>query len=145
MINTGLALGVAACAGFIAWSLALFLLPELSAAAALLGLLAVAAAGLSQLFNACLVLDQQLSPAQAFRQGVRLLRRFGLALLRLALLLVALLALPFGLGLAAEALGSTFSASITVLAMVVVLPVLAATVTAAYRQLPDAAIRAAAR
>ncbi len=145
VINTGLALSAAACAGFIGWSLALFLLPGLSAVAALLGLLAIAAAGLSQLFNACLVLDQRLSPSQAFRQGVRLLLRFGPALSRLALLLLALLALPFGLGLVAEALGSAFSAAITVLAMVVVLPVLAATVTAAYRQLPDGAIRAEAR
>ncbi|MEY4298315.1 MAG: hypothetical protein RLZZ423_1494 [Cyanobacteriota bacterium] len=135
LLNTALAAAAAALAGFMAWSLALLLLPMLSVLPALLGMAAVAAVLLSQLFNPCLVLDQRLSPSQAFGRGVDLLSRHWPALLTLVPLLLAILAMPFGLGLLAEGLGSGLGVVVTVLAMVGVLPVLAATISAAYRQL----------
>ena len=139
LLNTVLAAAAAALAGFMAWSLVLFLLPALSVLPGLLAVAAVAAVLLSQLFNPCLVLDQRLSPSEAFGRGVALLSRHWPALLALLPLLLVLLALPFGLGLLAEAFGAGLGVAVTVLAMVAVLPVIAATVSAAYRQLrPEA-------
>jgi hypothetical protein len=135
LLNTALAAAAAALAGFMAWSLVLYLLPALSVLPALLGVAAVAAVLLSQLFCTCLVLDQRLSPSQAFGRGVDLLSGHWPALLTLLPLLLAILAMPFVLGLLAEALGSGLGVVVTGLAMVGVLPVLAATVSAAYRQL----------
>jgi hypothetical protein len=135
LLNTGLAASAAALAGFMAWSLVLLLLPALSLPLALLAVAAVAAVLLSQVFNPCLVLDQRLSPSQAFGRGVALLRRHWRGLLGLLPMLLGLLAIPFGVGLLSEALGAGLGAVVTAVAMVAMLPVLAATITAAYRQL----------
>ena len=137
LFNTALALAATALAGFMAWSLVLFLLPALSVLPALLGLMAVLAMGLSQLFNPCLVLAERLSPSRAFARGLELLSHHWSGLLGLAPLLLALLLVPFALGLVAEAVGAGLGVVITALAMVMVLPLLAATVTAAYRQLTE--------
>lgn len=139
LLNTVLAAAAAALAGFMAWSLVLFLLPALSVLPALLAVLAVTAVLLSQLFNPCLVLDQQLRPSQAFGQGMVLLQRHWIGIVALLPLLLALLALPFGLGLLAEALGAGLGGVVTVLAMVAVLPLVSAIQCAAYRQLMPAA------
>lgn len=143
LLNAGVAMAAAALAGFMAWSLLLFLLPALSPLAALLGLLAILAVALSQLFAPCLVLEAGLSPSQAFSQGLDLLQRHWAGLLRLAPLLLAVLAVPFALGLLAEALGAGLGVVITALALVAALPVLATTVAAAFRQLQPAAIKPA--
>ena len=135
LLNTMLAAAAAALAGFMAWSLVLFLVPALSVLPGLLAIAAVAAVLLSQLFNPCLVLDQHLSPSAAFSLGVALLIRHWRGLLALLPLLLTLLALPFSLGLLAEAIGAGLAGVVTGLAMVAVLPVLAATVCATYRQL----------
>jgi hypothetical protein len=137
LLNTALALAATALAGFMAWSLVLFLLPALSILPALVGLLAVLAVGLSQLFHPCLVLAERLSPSRAFARGLDLLSHHWGGLLRLAPLLLALLLVPVALGLLAEAIGAGLGVVITALAMVAVLPLLAATVTAAYRQLKE--------
>ena len=139
LLNTVLAAGAAALAGFMAWSLVLFLAPAVSVVPGLLALAAVTAVLLSQLFNPCLVLDRQLSPSEAFALGVALLIRHWLGMIALLPLLLALLALPFGLGLLAEAIGAGLGGVVTVVAMVAALPVLASTVCAAYRQLRPAA------
>ena len=139
LLNMVLAAAAAALAGFMAWSLVLFLVPALSVLPGLLALAAVTAVLLSQLFNPCLVLDRQISPSAAFSLGVALLIQHWLGMIALLPLLVTLLALPFGLGLLAEAIGAGLGVVVTVLAMVAALPVLAATVCAAYRQLrPEA-------
>ena len=135
VLNTLLAAAAAALTGFMAWSLVLFLLPALSVLPALLAMAGVTAVLLSQLFNPCLVLDQHLSPSEAFGRGVDLLSRNWPGLIALLLLLLSQLALPFGLGLLAEAIGAGLGVVVTAVAMVAVLPVLAATVCAAYRQL----------
>lgn len=147
LLNTALALAAAALAGFMAWSLALMLLPALSVPVAIASLAAVSAVGISQLFNPCLVLEARLSPSRAFSRGMELFGRHWRGLLALASVLLGLLAAPFGLGLLAEALRSGVGAVVTVLAMVAVLPLLTATTAAAYRQLDTAAaaIRAADR
>jgi len=139
LLNTILGAAAAALAGFMAWSLALFLMPALSVLPALLAVVAVVAVVLSQLFNPCLVLDQQLRPSEAFGQGVALLQQHWRGLLALLPVLLALLALPFGLGLLAEALGAGLGVAVTALTLVMVLPLIAATVCAAYRQLSPGA------
>lgn len=135
LLNTGTALIATAFASFVAWSLTLFLLPGLSLASALLGTVAVLTVALSQLFNPCLVLDQKLSPSRAFSRGWLLLRQQGFGSLGLGVLLLITLLTPFGLGLLSEALVPGRSAIVTVALMVGALPLLATTVTAAYRQL----------
>ena len=135
LLNTLLAAAAAALAGFMAWSLVLFLLPALSVVPALLAVAAVTATMLSQLFNPCLVLDQRLRPSAAFATGVALLQGHWMGLIALLPLLLAFLALPFALGLLAEALAAGLGVVVTVVAMVAVLPVLAATICAAYGQL----------
>lgn len=137
LLNTGLALAATALAGFMAWSLMLFLMPALSIVPALLGLAALATVALSQLFNACLVLDLRLSPSQAFGRGTALLHHHWGGLVALAPVLLAILALPFVVGVLAEAIGAGLGVVVTVVAMVAALPPLAATVTAAYRQLGE--------
>ncbi len=134
-LNTAVVLGATAFATFMAWSLTLFLLPGLSMVPAGLGLIGLAGVGLSQLFNPCLVLDQKLSPTQAFTHGGTLLRQHWAGISGLAVVLLATLSAPFGLGLLTEALLPGFSAAATLVAMVAALPVLATTVTAAYLQL----------
>lgn len=145
LLNTGLALAATALAGFMSWSLVLFLLPALSSFPALLGLLAMLAMGLSQLFNPCLVLEEQLSPSRAFGRGVDLLVHHWRGLLGLTPVLLAILLLPFALGLLAEVVGAGLGVAITALAMVAAFPLLATTVTAAYRQISGTAFTSAAR
>lgn len=145
LLNTGLALAATALAGFMSWSLVLFLLPALSILPALLGLTAMLAMGMSQLFNPCLVLEERLSPSRAFGRGVELLRQHWRGLLGLSPLLLGILLLPFVLGLLAEAVGAGLGVAITALAMVAALPLLATTVTAAYRQISGTAFTAEAR
>lgn len=135
LLNTALALAAAALAAFMAWSLTLMLLPLLSVPVAVAGVAAVVAVGLSQLFNPCLVLEARLSPSRAFSRGLELFSGHWRGLLALAPVLLGLLAAPFGLGLLTEALHSGVGVVVTVLAMVAVLPLLAATTAAAYRQL----------
>lgn len=147
LLNTTLALAAATLAGFMAWSLALMLLPALSVAVAITAVAAVMAVGLSQLFNPCLVLEAQLSPSRAFSRGIELFGGHWRGLLALAAMLMALLAGPFWLGLLSEGLHSGAGAVVTLLAMVAVLPLLAVTIAAAYRQLAPTApgLRAADR
>ena len=135
MLNTAIALAATVFAAFMAWSLTLFLLPGLSMVPAGLGLVATVGVGLSQLFNPCLVLDQKLSPSQAFSRGGLLLRQHWIGFGGLAVVLLTTLAAPFGLGLLTEALLPNLSAAATVVAMVAALPVVATTVTAAHLQL----------
>lgn len=117
------------------WSLALLLLPGLSAVPALLGLMAAAAVVISQLFGPCLVLDTRLKGMALFRQGVWLLEHHGPGLLLLCCGLIALLGVPLVLGLLAEGMVSGFGPMVTALALVVVLPLITTTVTGAYVQL----------
>ena len=139
LLNTALSAAAAALAGFMAWSLVVFLAPVLSLLPALLALAAVTAVLLSQLFNPCLVLGDHLSPSAAYGRGIALLRWHWRTLMVLLPVLLLLLALPFGLGLLAEALGAGLGVVVTVMAMVMVLPLIAATVGAAYQQLkPEA-------
>lgn len=143
LLNTGMALGAAAFAAFVAWSLTLFLLPGFSLVPALLGGMTMLTVALSQLFNPCLVLDQKLSPSQAFSGGWLLLRQHGAGTAGLGVVVVITLLTPFVLGLLSEALVPGRSAIVTVVLMVAALPLLATTITAAYRQLDP--IRPAAR
>ena len=145
LVNTGAALAAAALAGFMAWSLTLMLLPALAPLAALLGVALCVGVALSQLFQACLVLEARLSPSRAFSQGVELLLRHWRGVLGLAPLLLLTLAAPFGLGLMAATAGSAAASLVTILAMVAALPVLACTITTAYRQLNAADLRPGAR
>ena len=145
LLNTGLALAATALAGFMAWSLVVFLVPALSVLPAVMALGALATMALSQLFNACLVLDQRLSPSKAFSVGMLLLSHHWPELMALAPLLITILAAPFLVGVVAEAIGAGLGVVLTVLAMVIALPVLASTVTAAYRQLRAPVISPAAR
>lgn len=124
--------------GFMAWSLALFLLPGLAAVTALLTLLLLAATSLSQLFLCCEVLAQGLGPAEALRAGVLLLEQHGPRLLALGGLLLGLLLSPVLLGLVVEGLANRLGASATVAGLVAVAPLLATTTTAAYAQLRPA-------
>ncbi|MBM5792503.1 MAG: hypothetical protein FJ049_02975 [Cyanobacteria bacterium M_surface_7_m2_037] len=117
------------------WSLALLLLPGLSAVPALLGLIAAAAVVISQLFGPCLVLDTRLKGMALFRQGVWLLEHHGPGLLLLCCGLIALLGVPVLIGLLAEGLVSGGGPLVTALALVVVLPLITTTVTSAYVQL----------
>ncbi|WP_398329610.1 hypothetical protein [Vulcanococcus sp.] len=126
--------GVALITGVV-WSLALLLLPDLSAVPALIGLLAAAAVVISQLFGPCLVLDTRLKGVALFRQGVWLLEHHGPGLLLLCSGLAALLMIPLLIGLLAEGLMSGLGPLATALALVVVLPLLTTTVTGAYEQL----------
>ena len=143
LLNTGMALSATAFAAFVAWSLTLFLLPGLNLAPALLGVMAMLAVALSQLFNPCLVLDQRISPSQAFSRGWLLLRQQGAGAVGLAAVVLITMLTPFVLGLLSEALVPGRSAIVTVALMVAALPLLATTVTAAYRQLDP--LRPAAR
>ena len=117
------------------WSLALLLLPSLSAVPALLGLVAAAAVVISQLFGPCLVLDTRLKGTGLFRQGVWLLEHHAAGLLMLCCGLIALLCIPLLIGLLAEGLASGLGPGATALALVVVLPLLTTTVTGVYVQL----------
>lgn len=135
LLNSGLAMVAAALGGFMAWSLALVLMPALALPAALLGLAAVVVVGLSQLFNACLVLDRGLSPSRAFTHGFQLLARHWPALLGLTPLLGGILTLPFAAGLAAAAASEGLGVVTTAAAMICALPVLATTIGRAFRQL----------
>jgi hypothetical protein len=108
-------------------------------------LTALLAMGMSQLFNPCLVLEERLSPSRAFGRGVELLSQHWRGLLGLSPLLLGILLLPFVLGLLAEAVGAGLGVAITALAMVAALPLLATTVTAAYRQISGTAFTAEAR
>lgn len=138
LLNTAVALAAAALAAFMAWSLTLVLAPALAPLAALLGMAALLAVLLSQLFNACLVLEAQLSPSRAFSRGVELLQAHWRGLLGLTPLLLLTLAAPFGLGLVAAALGAGLAVLVTALTLVAVLPVLACTISAAYGHLNPA-------
>jgi hypothetical protein len=117
------------------WSLMLLVLPDLSAAPALLGLIAALAVVISQLFGPCLVLDTRLRGTALFRQGVWLLERHSPGLLLLSSGLVGLLLIPLLIGLVAEALVSGLGLLTTLVALVGVLPLLTTTVTGAYVQL----------
>ena len=117
------------------WSLVLLLLPALSAAPALLGLIAALAVVISQMFGPCLVLDTRLNGTALFRQGVWLLEHHGPGLLLLCSGLVGLLFIPLLVGLVAEALIAGLGLIATLVALVVVLPLLTTTVTGAYVQL----------
>jgi len=131
------ALAFTALVGFVAWSLVVFLLPALSAVPALLALLACAAVGLSQVFNPCLVLERQLSPTEAFREGFVVLEQHWAGLLQLVALLAVATAVPIlALGLVAEAVVPGLGVPITVLAVVAASPVVALATTNAFRQLP---------
>jgi len=130
------ALALTALVGFVAWSLVVFLLPALSPVPALLALLACAAVGLSQVFNPCLVLERQLSPTQAFRQGFMVLEHHWAGLLQLVVLLAVATSLPILLlGLVAEALVAGLGVPVTVLAVVAASPVVALSTTTAFHQL----------
>jgi len=131
------ALAFTALVGFVAWSLVVFLLPALSAVPALLALMACAAVGLSQVFNPCLVLERQLSPTEAFREGFVVLEQHWGGLLQLVALLAVATAVPIlALGLVAEAVVPGLGVPITVLAVVAASPVVALATTNAFRQLP---------
>jgi hypothetical protein len=130
------ALAFTALVGFVAWSLVVLLLPALSPVPALLTLLACGAVGLSQVFNACLVLERQWSPTQAFRQGFVVLEHHGAGVLQLVALLAVATTLPILLlGLLAEAAVAGLGVPVTVLAVVAASPVVALSTTAAYTQL----------
>ena len=136
LLNILAALALTALVGFVGWSLVVFLLPALSPLPALLALLACAAVGLSQVFNACLVLERQLSPSQAFRQGFVLLEHHWAGLLKLVALLALASSVPtLLLGLVAEALVAGLGVPATVLAVVAASPLVALGTTCAYRQL----------
>ena len=130
------ALAFTALVGFVAWSLVVFLLPAVSPVPALLALVACAAVGLSQVFNPCLVLERQLSPTEAFRQGFVVLEHHWAGLLHLVALLAAATTVPILLlGLLAEALVAALGVPVTVLAVVAASPLVALSTTSAYRQL----------
>ena len=132
------ALGAVALITGVCWSLALLLLPGLSAVPALIGLIAAGAVVISQLFGPCLVLDTRLKGIALFRQGMRLLEHHGPGLLLLCSGLITLLCIPVLIGLVAEGLSPGLGPPSTVLALVVVLPLLTTTVTSAYVQLRPA-------
>ncbi len=129
------AAAAAALVSFTAWSLLLLVLPGLSLAAALVGLIASTALAISQVFAPCLVLETRMGPAACFRTGVLLLERHGLGLLVLSALLLSTLLAPLLVGLMAETLVPGFSVAVTALAYVVSLPWSANTVALAYLQL----------
>lgn len=134
------ALSAVAVAGFLAWSLVVLWLPALEAVLALLSLIAMVGLILSQLFLACLVISARLRPSQAFRTGLRLLEHHGLGLLKLAAVLMALLLIPLGagvvaVGVSAEQLREPTVLLATLAALLLIVPLLALTTTAAYRQL----------
>jgi hypothetical protein len=92
--------------------------------------------GLSQVFNACLVLERQLSPSQAFRQGFVLLEHHWAGLLQLVVLLALASSVPtLLLGLLAEALVAGLGVPVTVAAVVAASPLVALSTTSAYGQL----------
>jgi hypothetical protein len=144
LLNLVAALAFTALVGFVGWSLVVFLLPALSPLPALLAVLGCGAVGLSQLFNACLVLERQLSPSQAFRQGFVLLEHHWAGLLQLVALLALASSVPtLLLGFVAEALVAGLGVPVTVVAVVAASPLVAVSTTCAYRQLlpelaPDA-------
>jgi hypothetical protein len=110
----------------------------LSAVPALIGLIAAGAVVISQLFGPCLVLDTRLQGIALFRQGMWLLEHHGPGLLLLCSGLITLLCIPVLIGLVAEGLSPGLGPPSTVLALVVVLPLLTTTVTSAYVQLRPA-------
>ena len=135
-----LALIATAVAGFLAWSLLVLVLPPLGAVAALLTLIAITGLAISQLFMACLVVSAKLRPSQALRTGLRLLEHHGFGLVKLAAVLMALLLVPLGAGLVAvgissEQLRETSVLLATLATLLMIVPLLALTTTAAYRQL----------
>jgi hypothetical protein len=144
LLNLVAALAFTALVGFVGWSLVVFLLPALSPLPALLAVLGCGAVGLSQVFNACLVLERQLSPSQAFRQGFVLLEHHWAGLLQLVALLALVSSVPtLLLGFVAEALVAGLGVPVTVVAVVAASPLVAVSTTCAYRQLlpelaPDA-------
>ena len=129
------ALGAVALITGVCWSLALLLLPGLSAVPALIGLMAAGGVVISQLFGPCLVLDTDLTGIALFRQGMWLVERHGPGLLLLCSGLITLLCIPVLLGLVAEGLTPGFGPPTTALTLVVLLPLLTTTVTGAYVQL----------
>lgn len=132
---------LAGLVGFVAWSLATFVLPAFSVIPAVLALVLVTAASLSQLFVACLLLDAGLSPSSAVRSGIVGFERCWPFCLGLGLASGLILLLPFAAGFLAEALVSGLGVAITVLAMVAALPLLSCTVTAGYLQLAPTLLR----
>lgn len=135
LINLAAALAATATISFVLWSLLVLVLPAMSVVPALLGLITAAGLGLSQLFAPCLLLDTRLSPAAIFRQGALLLEHHWAGLLLLSGALAGLLLCPLLVGLLAEAMVAGVGVAATALALVVVLPLSATTVTAAYQQL----------
>ena len=135
LILLAAALAAIALIAGVLWSLALLLLPGLSAVPALIGLLAAVAVVVSQLFGPCLVLDTRLKGIALFRQGVWLLEHHGPGLLLLCSGLAGLLIIPVLIGLLAEGLISGLGPLATAMALVVVLPLITTTVTGAYVQL----------
>ena len=139
LIRSLLALASAAAAAalvsFASWSLLLLVLPGLSLAAALVGVIASTALAISQLFSACLALETRMGPAASLRTGVLLLERHGPGLLLLSALLLASLLAPLLAGLLAEALAAGLGVAVTALALVLSLPWIANSVAHAYLQL----------
>jgi hypothetical protein len=84
------------------------------------------------------VLDTRLKGIALFRQGMWLLEHHGPGLLLLCSGLITLLCVPVLIGLVAEGLSPGLGPPSTVLALVVVLPLLTTTVTSAYVQLRPA-------
>ena len=128
-------LGAVALVTGVCWSLALLVLPGLSAVPALIGLMTAGAVVISQLFGPCLVLDTRLKGIALFRQGMWLMEHHGPGLLLLCSGLITLLCIPVLIGLVAEGLSPGLGPPTTALALVVVLPLLTTTVTGAYVQL----------
>lgn len=143
LVNLAAALAATGTITFVLWSLLVLLLPAMSVVPALLGLIAAAGLVLSQLFAPCLLLDTRLSPGAIFRQGALLLEHHWAGLLLLTGVMAGLLLCPLLVGLLAEALVAGFGAAATVAALVVVVPLSATTVSAAYLQLsPEVQARA---
>ena len=141
LCTAGAALALAGLLGFVAWSLVVFLVPGLSLIPALLTLLLLTAVASSQLFLACLVIQDRHSPSEAFRRGLALLEPLWPSLLGLTAMAGLILVVPFALGLLAEATLAGLGAAVTVLALVTALPLLSGTITAAYHQLNATAPR----
>lgn len=132
----------AALMSFALWSLLLLLLPSLSLAAALLGVIGTGAVLLSQLFGPLLVIDGRMNPSASFRTGAVLLEHHWPGLLLLVTLLLATLLGPLVIGLLAEALMQGLGVAATALACVVSLPLVATAVAHAYLQLqPELALK----
>lgn len=138
------ALAATALITAVLWSLLLLVIPSLSVVPALLGLVAGGAILLSQMFGPCLVLDTALGPTALFRQGMWLLEHHWPGLMQLSGYLLGLLLMPVLVGVLGEALWPGLGSATTLVALVVVLPLLASTITNAYVQLQPEVISATA-